>query len=122
MTPRYAEHDTALVPILSKPGTVREKPKNWWTGRDATQTVKEVICPGHQHRVGLITVTGEDGREHLGFRLHKIVTLGGLHIPCSTSLQYACQVEIPNRSDVVCPHVRDEHAAARSWAAEGVAR
>lgn len=117
--PRYADDDQPMIPIPRRPGKHRAKPRHWWTGRDATQTKKEVLCPGHQHHVGLVLVHGDDGRAHLGFRLHQIVTAGGWKIPCGVSLKFACQVEIPNRPDVVCPHVEDEHAAARSWATEG---
>lgn len=104
----YAETDTALIPTPADPGRPRQRPRYWWTGRDATQTKREVICPGHTHHVGLVLVTGPDGRQHLGFRLHQILTYAGWRIPCGLSLKFACEVEIPNRPDVVCPHVKDE--------------
>lgn len=116
MTAQYAdEDDLAMMPAPAHPGRRHEKTKHWWTGRDATQTRKEVQCPGHQHLVGLVSVTDEDGREHLGFRLHQIVTESGWRIPCGYSLKFACQVEIPGRPDVVCPHVVAELRAVKDW-------
>lgn len=110
----YAETDQPMIRLPKDPGIRREKPKNWWTGRDASQTRKEVLCPGHQHHVGLVAVTDEHGREHLGFRLHSITTEGGWRIPCGTALKFACQVEIPNRPDVICPHVAADRRAAEN--------
>ncbi|MCW2754642.1 MAG: hypothetical protein JWQ32_2053 [Marmoricola sp.] len=115
---RYDDDDDAMFDAPTNPGTRRAKPKHWWTGRDATETRKTVLCPGHQHDAGLVTVQGEDGLVHLGFRLHQIVTAAGWRIPCGMSLKFACQVVIPNRLDVVCPHVIAERRAVASWNAE----
>lgn len=114
----FAADDQPMIPAPSDPGTRKQRAKAWWVGRDASETRKEVICPGHQHRVGLVNVRDEDGVEHLGFRFHHIVTEMGWKIPCRVSLKFACQVEIPNRPDVVCPHVVAERRAVKAWEAE----
>jgi hypothetical protein len=81
---------------------LREAERPWWAGMDATKTRHDVICPGMQHRVGLIP--SPDG--HLVYRLHLIPTYGGA-LWCPRSLRQVCDVPVPSRSDVMCPHQRD---------------
>lgn len=98
--PTSQEAEAEMAPLFTmRKQSPRRREKAWWVV-DATRTRYTVTCPGHDHRVGIITFEG-----HLVYRHHVTKTYAGITIECSNSLRRVCELpESAERPDVRCAH------------------
>jgi len=67
------------------------------------RTIRQVRCPGGEHRAGLISGTAE----HLVWRTHQVRTASGASYPCPASGRCLCQVPAPDTAGIHTPTCDD---------------